>query len=198
MRIACSALLVLGLGCGGGASSSTSPPAASSPPAGAPEAAAAPPAPGETSTPPFSAEQIRGAMPVGTRITFRMEGSGEKPFVQEMTVTAADAEGCTIHDRKLEEDGKLLADEGAKTTRWTELESHGRFPAALTTRTDSSVEVPAGRFDTWYYVVQPAKAGEPEMRMHFSRTIAGPPISMEVVRGDAVLMKMVMLSRTPR
>ena len=180
MRFAVLGLALIVGGCGGGAGS----------------APAAPPA--AIAAPPFSAAQIRRAMPVGTRIVLRIAVAGKAPVLEEMTVTAADERGCTIRSRKLAEDGALLQDAGPSTATWAALESHAHFPASATSRSDSTVTVPAGSFATWLYVVRPGQPDGEERRLHFARALPGPPVSMEVVRGGAPVMTMTMVSREPR
>lgn len=193
MRFAAMGLALIVGGCGRGGAD------AARPDPGAPPAAAAPASPAAgIATPPFSAEQIRQAMPVGTRIVLRIAMAGRPPVLEEMTVIAADRAGCTIHSRKLAEDGALVQDAGPTTATWSALESHAHFPARSTSRSDSTVTVPAGTFDTWLYVVSSGRANGEERRMHFARAWPGPPVSMEVVRGGATTMTMTMLSREPR
>jgi hypothetical protein len=194
MRYAAMGLALIVGGCGGG-SGAAGPVAAPAP--AAPVAAPAAPSP-EIAAPPFSAEQIRQAMPVGTRIVLRIAVAGQAPLLEEMTVTAADESGCTIQSRKLAEDGGLLQDAGPSTVTWAGLESHAHFPASATSRSDSKVTVPAGSFDTWLYVVRSSQPDGEERRMHFARALPGPPISMEVVRGGAPTMTMTLVSREPR
>lgn len=146
--------------------------------------------------PPFSAEQLRTGIPVGTEIRYRVESAGSPAVIQHWVFTAADERGCTIHSRVLAEDGSLIEDEGEGTSTWAELESHAHFPAATTTRSESTVEVPAGRFETWLFEVRPAEADAPVSRYHFARELPGPPVWMEVSKGGTVVRKMELLSRT--
>lgn len=194
MRFGVVGIALLVVGCGGG--SGAAGPAAAPAPAPAPAAPVAPSP--EIAAPPFSAEQIRLAMPVGTRIVLRIAVAGQAPVLEEMTVTAADEAGCTIQSRKLAADGTLIQDAGPSTATWAALESHAHFPARETSRSDSTITVPAGSFDTWLYVVESSQANGEERRMHFARALPGPPVSMEVVRGGATTMTMTMISREPR
>lgn len=145
---------------------------------------------------PFSAADLREGLPAGTELRLRVETAGEPTVIQHWVFTAADAEGCTIHSRILAEDGTLISDEGEGTSKWVELSQHGQFPAARTTRTASSIDVAAGHFDTWLFVMKPAEPGGPIKRFHFAPSLPGPPVLMEVVNGDTVIMKMELLSHT--
>lgn len=146
--------------------------------------------------PPFSAAELRAGLPAGTEIKLRVVAAGQPPVIQHWTFTAADEKGCTIHARILGADGSLIRDEGSGTSSWAELESHAHFPRDLTTRSDSTVEVPAGRFETWLFEVKPARPGDPLRRFHFAKELPGPPVSMEVIADGETALSMQLISRT--
>jgi hypothetical protein len=146
--------------------------------------------------PPFTAAELRAGLPVGTEIVFKLEAAGQETQLQHWTFTAADDSGCTIAAKLLREDGSLISDEGEGTSSWAELESHAHFPAARSTRTESTVTVAAGTFDSWLFEVQPAAPDQPVKRLQFARTLPGPPVLMEVIAGGEVVMRMELLSRT--
>ena len=157
-----------------------------------PSAALAP----ETLPTPYTAEQIRDAMPVGTVIRLKMEVSGQPLTEQRWTVTAADAEGCTIHSEVLDAGtGALLVDEGSDASRWDELRDHAAFPAAHTTQAEGEITVPAGTFATRIYHVSAPDA--PSRHFWFSPDLPGPPVQMTVLAPDgAELMRMSLIERT--
>jgi hypothetical protein len=159
-------------------------------------AAEADPVPPATLPPPFTAAELRAGIPAGTEITLRVANAGAAPVITQRVFVAADERGCTIQSRVLAEDGSLVRDDGTATTTWEELESHAHFPAARTRRSESSVEVPAGRFATWLFEVLPDDPAGPTRRFHFAPELPGPPVSMEVVQGDTVVMTMELVSRT--
>jgi hypothetical protein len=146
---------------------------------------------------PFTAEQIRDAMPVGTLIRLRIVNQGAVT-VEEWHVTEANAESCTIASKILDEDGALLEDQGVGTSRWTELRDHASFQAASTGRSEDRVEVPAGAFDTWTYVVAaPDADGRPTVStFHFAKSLPGPPVLMTVVVDGAELASMTLVERS--
>lgn len=190
--------LCLVVACGGGARPST--PAAPQGSPGAEEGAsgAERSAGGATAdhvAPPFTADQLRAGIPVGTEMRFRVESAGAPALVQHWVFTDADESGCTIASRVLAEDGTLIEDEGSGTSTWAELETHAHFPTAITTRSESSVEVPGGRFETWLFEVRPTEPDAPVRRYHFARELPGPPVWMEVTRGGELVTRMVLLSR---
>ncbi len=142
---------------------------------------------------PFTAEQIRDAMPVGTDIKMRVEDSGRPPGVLHWTVTAADDDTVTMRSEILDNEGHLVSNEGTKTVRWGELAAHASFPAAATLRRDSSVTVPAGTFATIDYVVR--GAGGEVSTFHFAKQLPGPPILTVVEKDGLVVRTMTLLSR---
>ncbi len=155
----------------------------------------APAAGSEHLRPPFTADELRAGLPVGTELVLRVEQADKPTLLQRWDFVAADESGCTIHSRILTEDGSLQTDAGKGTSTWAELEAHAHFPADRSTRADSTVTVTGGTFETWLFVVQPDKPGGPVKKFHFAKTMPGPPVLMEVIRGDETLMKMELVSR---
>lgn len=185
--------------CGG------APPRAESPaPAPAPPVTTVEPPPPETTQAlpdgtaprPFSAEQIRQAMPVGHVVRLRVEAQGAEPQELRWEVTAADATRCTIASKVYDLRGALVRDEGAGTSQWTELREHAAFPAAETVITSGTIEVPAGRFETRVYRVTSRDGSFTMVKtLHFATTLPGPPVLMTVERDGEPLMKMTLLER---
>lgn len=162
--------------------------------------APAPPAEGvsptETVSPPVTLEEFRAAFPVGTTILMRFFGVA--PVMEERwTWTAADDEGCTIAALSCDGEGRVVSDEGETRTTWVELMSHAVFPTDRTIRTDASVDVAAGHFDTWLYTVRDdAPDGSPEVAYyHFDRTLPGPPVLMIIEQGGEEVRRMELVDR---
>lgn len=207
-------LLILGavLGCGGTAPGPAAPaastdPAASAPAASAP-AAATPAAVASTRVPftalpdgtaprPFSAEQIRDAMPVGHRIRVRQEQDRAPTIEEEWVVTAADAQGCTIATKVFDVEGNLIRDGGTETGAWSKLREHAAFPAAATEISTGTIELPMGTFETRVYrVTMPAGDGAPAvLTLHFAVSLPGPPVLMVAERAGVQVSRMTMIER---
>ena len=143
---------------------------------------------------PYTAAQIRDALPVGTVVVYRRVEAGSDPYLNRMTMVSADAVACRIADAIVDEQGNVISEEGETEASWEELRKHGEFPVAAVQRSEDSVDVPAGHFDTWKYVVT-----EPDGTVttyQFARTLPGPPVRMEARAGDAVVFSMELVSRT--
>lgn len=213
-------LLAIGLGggavasCGGRGAPATSPspaPSVAAPPPAAPSAAApsaptAPsvgdraalaPLPDGTLPRMFTAEQLRAAMPVGHTLRLRYQPAGAPATEARWRVVAADERGCTIASQVYDPAGALVRDEGNGTSTWAELREHAAFPAADTTVTDGTVEVPAGRFASRVYrVTTRDAAGVVTVKtLHFAVDLPGPPVLMIVERDGREVMRMTMLER---
>ena len=144
---------------------------------------------------PYTANQIRAAMPEGTMIWMRMETPG-KVTQEEWEVVDADDETCTMSSKVYDESGKkLLEDKGERTHKWTELRDHASFPIATTMRAEGRIDTPVGSFDSWLYIADTVgEDGLPLlMHFHFAKELPGPPVLMtRTVDGKTVLtMKMV-------
>jgi hypothetical protein len=128
-----------------------------------------------------------------------VETAGQPPVEQRWVWTAADAEGCEIAATLHDADGRLVKDEGAGRSAWTELMGHARFPAAKTERADATITVPAGTFDTWLFTVRDtAEDGGPMVtRYHFAKSMPGPPVQLTMERSGVEVLRMTMLERTP-
>jgi hypothetical protein len=146
---------------------------------------------------PFTSDEIRAAMPVGERLRFRIVMAGKPPTEEEWTVTAANADGCTIRSMTYDPNGTLLEDQGEATSKWTELEAHATFPARSTQRSEGEIEVPAGRYPAWLYTVtEPGANGDMEVRSYaFAKTLPGPPVRFTVRHKDDEVFSMTLLSR---
>jgi hypothetical protein len=158
------------------------------------EAAPAPAAASEAIAPrPYTADQIRDAMPVGTDLRHRIAEAGKPAVVSHGTVVAADATTCTFASKTEAEDGSLIEDEGQHVFQWTELMEHATFPAAHTVQSEGSVDVPAGHFDTIRYVVTEDDGSI--STYDFPKGVPGPPVSYTVVAGGQTVFSMTLLSR---
>lgn len=181
-------ILVLLISCGGSAPATPAPAA---------------PAGGENTAPPaiaprpFSAEQIRAAMPAGTQMTFHMEESGKPPVVLHWRVTAADQATMTLVSTVVGINGNVIAEEPAQSTSWQELAEHSSFPAARTVRGEGSVQVPAGRFDTIDYVVTDEKDGSKTVStFRFAKQLPGPPVMLTVEKDGVTVRRMTLIERS--
>lgn len=159
--------------------------------------AAEAPAPTSLAPRPFTAEQIRKAMPTGHELRFRMEAEGKPTTIEHWIVTLADDTRMVLASKTYTEDGKLVEDQGSETSTWTELVGHASFPADKTTVREGEVEVPAGKFPALIYEVRVKDEGgvETVSHFHFAKPLPGPPALLTVERQGKVVRRMILLER---
>jgi len=145
---------------------------------------------------PFSADQIRAAMPVGTTWVFRIETAGMPVEVSEWTVTAATEDSVTIRTVARNEAGEEVKPAIEETSDFEQLLSHARFPAAATVRREGSVDVPAGQFETISFEVSTSQGEMTSLRsFHFAKNKPGPPVLFTAQTNGREVFRMTSLKR---
>lgn len=150
-----------------------------------------------TTTPPFTADQIREAMPEGETLRWVLEAAGEPPMQSLWEVLEADERTVTIRQTTTTEIGEVVGEPKEGRSTWTELRDHALFPLARTTITEGQVELPSGSFPTRIYsVAERAEDGAFHLdHFHFVLSQPGPPVLMvEEIEGVEVF-RMTLLSR---
>lgn len=194
LKIAAAALIALA-GCGAKPQPAATTPMAENP-AGSEPAAATPEEAPALATPPFTAEQIRGATKVGRTYRFAMR-QGEQALTVTMRFTAVTAEGTTIERSVVDAGGKTL-DQGQEEATWSELVDHASYPVDATVITETTVEVPAGKFDAVLYTITAEQDGKAMVsRMYFAKSLPGAPVKAEITLGDQAMLSMELLEHTP-
>lgn len=176
-------LLCLCAACAGIRSGAEPPTVPDNPPDSGAPAEAAPPRDDGLLPPVFTAEQIRAASPAGRVYVWRFE-AGEDVSIQRLRFVRVDAEGALLRSYA---DGREGPDDRVS---WADLEAHGRYPAATTTRVRERIEVPHGSFDGWHYTTT-----SPDQRMEvwFADALPGAPIRQRIKKGGRVVFFMELL-----
>jgi predicted small lipoprotein YifL len=147
-------------------------------------------------TPPFTAEQIRDATKVGRTYRFVMH-QGEQDLNVTVRFSAVTPEGATIERNVVDASGNTL-DQGTEETTWEQLMDHAAFPADATEIAETTVEVPAGKFDVLLYTIKTEQEGKAVVsRMYFARSLPGAPIKAEVTIGDQPMFSMELVEHVP-
>jgi len=184
--LAFSALLITGLASALGACASTD------------KAGGSEPAKVEVSPTPFTAKQVRDALPTGSKISLRREDANNKVTIEEWEVTAATPKTCTMTVKVFNEDGsQLIDDKGSVTNTWNELRDNAKFPEDQTVRSEGIITVPVGEHETWLYVVTSKTDDGKEMQSYytFAKDLPGPPVQMSVLVDGKIVSKMTMVGR---
>lgn len=136
---------------------------------------------------PFTAAQIRDAMPAGAFFRHRVLDEGGEQ-ITTWRVLEADDESVSV------EYGVQGGPEPRPAThRWVELRDHARFSAPHTTWEPERIETPAGTFDCRRYTVT---ADGLVKRFWFAHAAPGAPVRMVVTKDDVPVTEMELLERT--
>ncbi len=138
-------------------------------------ASAAEPAPAADATlpTPYTAEQIRDSYVLGLRVVTRFTTpQGVKLFVSEVVEWSAD--GMSITDQPLDDDGAPVGDAMRVKTTWPEVRDHAKFPAGSARREREERQTPLGKAEGWVYRVTGDNGVESEY--FFADAWPGPPI----------------------
>ncbi|MGO8995423.1 MAG: hypothetical protein ACLQVI_19095 [Polyangiaceae bacterium] len=154
---------------------------------------AKPPPPVETASVaapyPFSVSEIRAGCPFGRVIEYRIEKAGSPPRVESWAFTPVDNDTVSIATTAFDLAGNPIGSPTHQTAKWTELHEHAHFPSAATTISNESLSTSAGTFDVMRYVVT---QGDEVRTYWFARTLPGPPVKVEVVKGGQTVSTMLM------
>jgi hypothetical protein len=138
------------------------------------------PAPAELASPPFTADQIRGATKVGRTYTWRVRSEG-RSLLRKLVFTAVSDTEAITEAKNLTEEGAQIGEPQRSTTTWEGFVKHASWPADSTRITDERITVEAGEFDCMLYTVSEQKDGKSiHTRAWFARELPGAPVRMIV------------------
>jgi hypothetical protein len=138
---------------------------------------------------PYSVTEIRLGCPLGRTLEYRIEKAGAAPIVERWVFTPLDGDTVKIATTTFDAMGNPVGEPASESAKWTELHEHARFPHAATRISNESLTVPAGTFDVMKYVVT---KGDEVNTYWFARTLPGPPVKRETVKGGQTVLTMTM------
>jgi hypothetical protein len=115
-----------------------------------------------------------------------------------MRFSAVSATGATIERSVVDASGNTV-DQGKDEATWEQLVQHASYPADATVITETTVEVPAGKFDALLYTITAEQEGGGSVvsRMYFAKSLPGAPVKAEVVIGDQPMFTMELVEHVP-
>jgi hypothetical protein len=124
---------------------------------------------------PYSANQIRDAMPEGGGRYYTLRGDSESSMVYYHfeKVTAND---CSVETMHFNHEGLTSDTKTQAHVPWTELQKHASFALEEVTITEVRLALIAGTFDCWNYTVVGTLPGRNEY--YFAKDLPGPPVYM--------------------
>lgn len=143
---------------------------------------------------PFTAEEIRDSLAVGTHMIMEQSSGDDEPMVLDWHVVAADGDGVTIEYTVRRPTGEVLDGPSQQTDSWIELRDHARFEHGVTTMSAETIETALGSLESRKYAVQKDDG------LHtywFADAIPGPPVLYTVTGLDGSAARMEMTEREP-
>jgi hypothetical protein len=134
---------------------------------------------------PFSADEIRVGCPPGRTVRSLVVQADRAPFVRVTRFVAGDAEGADYVTWTETPDGISLTEPERGRSTWLEFQGHASMPAATTTISDVTIEIPAGRFECLEYV---RRNDDSISTFWFARSAPGMPLKVEERSSDGVLV----------
>jgi hypothetical protein len=144
---------------------------------------------------PFSADEIRGASPIGRLITVRTEVPGQPPSHRRIEYIAADEEGATQVFTPTDQDGQPIGPGVTRQGTWLDLQRHASMPADRTTCEETSRQLTWGIEPCWRYVV---RDGAEETRYWFAQRLPGMPVVVETWAGDQLTERREVIAKDSR
>jgi hypothetical protein len=138
---------------------------------------------------PFTVFDIRAGCPLGRVIEYRIETAGEPTRVERWAFAPIDMDSVNVTTTTFDPEGKQVGAPETESAKWTELHEHARFPRAQTTISNETLTLPAGTFDVMRYVVT---KGDVVKTYWFARSLPGPPVKVEVLKGGKTVMLLTM------
>lgn len=143
---------------------------------------------------PYTAAQIRDAMPVGTQLTLQQATPQGIIGQVHWTVTQADPQGMSMLEHY---EGAPADSDTVDAYAWTDLRDHARFPAATTTRQRASWSDVLGDHEGWHYVrTEDTDTGAVLHHFWFSDDHPGPPLRMTQEHGPVTVFEMTVVARS--
>lgn len=146
---------------------------------------------------PFTADQIRDAMPFGAHILIRTRSEAGEGSL-DWTVTEATATHVRLRTLVTPEGGAPLEPHELYTS-WSELRTHAQFSSAEARRVRARVVTPFGKLDGWKYVVRRIDDEGVKSRevMWFADAMPGPPMRMWTLTTGGSRWWFEQVERTP-
>ena len=144
---------------------------------------------------PFSADDLYNGFSEGTQLQFELGASGQPIQLQTMTFTGITETEVLVKVDMADTDGTNLSSSPPSKAKWSELQSHGSFPAATTTIARETKASKFGDVECWHYTVGSSEQGR-SVVSHYWWDVErpGPPIELTSESDGKTFFKLEMVS----
>lgn len=147
--------------------------------------------------PPYSAAQLRDALPQGTKLEIAMEGIGGD-MQDEWTVVLATPSFATMRYETISGGGDEARKPVDRKETWEALRDQHLYPRVSSTRTRTTVQGPDGtELDAWKYEVRRTEDGVEEVKtLWYADDLPGPAVKTLVTIDGKEVLEIRMTGRT--
>ncbi|MEM9386081.1 MAG: hypothetical protein AAGA68_13530 [Pseudomonadota bacterium] len=145
--------------------------------------------------PPFSAAQLRRAMPVGLKVVMQVDSPIAGKFTRQMAVEQSSAQTVSMRETTLEEAFRNAMPSGTVNASWEELRDHACFPAAQTKRSRITANTAFGELSAWRYQFDQDGV---RLVLTFADALPGLPVSYERYESGILVLASEQSARSDR
>ena len=140
---------------------------------------------------PYTADQIRDAMPEGFWWTTRLEIVGRGVQTTRSVVTKATAEAVWFDTHVVNAKGEITGDPRSENATWVALRNHATFPSEFTTVTEGDIQVGEHELTCKVYLVTQERDGVPVRdRFYFATSKPGAPVVYDSYVNEKLAFRM--------
>ena len=141
--------------------------------------------------PPYTASEIRRALPVGTTWTVRIEAPNRAPEEQSVTVSVATEQSVTL---SIETEKRGVIERAEVSGGWEQLVNYDVFARGGSVE-EAQVDLPFGQRRCWVYTVASERDGiSRKARFDFLKDQPGPPARITTWIGGRVFVTQTLQS----
>jgi hypothetical protein len=143
---------------------------------------------------PYTAEEIRDAMPEGFWWTTRLEFVGRGVQTTRSIVTKATEAEVWFDTYVVNAKGETTGDPRPESATWVELRNHATFPSEFTTVTEGDVQVGERTLTCKVYLVTQERDGVPVRdRFYFANSKPGAPVVYDSYVNEKLAFRMTLV-----
>ncbi|HQO19764.1 MAG TPA: alpha/beta hydrolase [Acidobacteriota bacterium] len=141
---------------------------------------------------PFSADQIRKALPKGSLVKLWNETPDGPPTVITFRFLGGTKQNARLETTITDVKGDTLGPPDKSAPSWRELQSHASYPENSTRIEQGKIRTFRGDLDCWLYEV---REGGKVTRYWFAKELPGPPVLLEEIMNGKLERRLRMVGR---
>ena len=145
--------------------------------------------------PPYTAQELRAAMPAGLEVVMRTESPVAGNFSRHLVVEQVSDETVRMRETTLEEELQGAMPPSTVDATWAELRDHACFPAENTRRSRITARTPFGELAAWRYQFDQEPV---RLVLTFADELPGLPVTYERFESGILVLSSHQAQRSDR